>query len=92
MSTRYFLLEYSIFFTLKQFINGQTLCLQALSGEIPPEDVEWAAFERTHTQQSEGSERRWINTRSEQVAVRHFYCIYSVSDTNMFISFHMAYL
>jgi hypothetical protein len=91
VSTSFFLLKYSIFCTLKQFINGHTLCLQALSGEVPPEDVEWTAFERTHTQQSEGSERRWINTRSQQVAVRHLYCIYSLFWTPTCL-FHFTWL
>ncbi|KAK4270493.1 hypothetical protein QN277_023523 [Acacia crassicarpa] len=36
---------------------------------VPPESVGWAAFERTHSRQSEGSdEREWINSRAHTVA------------------------
>ncbi|KAI9117085.1 hypothetical protein K1719_012084 [Acacia pycnantha] len=38
------------------------------SGEVPEGLIEWATFERTHSRQSEGSERQWINEKALQVA------------------------
>ncbi|KAI9128897.1 hypothetical protein K1719_000380 [Acacia pycnantha] len=38
------------------------------SGEVPEGSIEWATFERTHSRQSEGSERQWINQKALQVA------------------------
>ncbi|XP_061371015.1 uncharacterized protein LOC133313634 [Gastrolobium bilobum] len=38
------------------------------SGEVPPDRVEFATFQRTHTQESEAGTRRWINNTSRQIA------------------------
>ncbi|XP_061356403.1 uncharacterized protein LOC133300833 [Gastrolobium bilobum] len=38
------------------------------SGEVPPEKVDWFTFERTHSQQLEAGQRRWLSPRAEQIA------------------------
>lgn len=88
VSTRYFVFNYSILCYLKQLFNGHHLCLQALSEDVAPEDLDWIAFERTHSQQSEGSEPRWINAKAQQVAVR-YYIAFFVSDINIYL-FHFT--
>ncbi|XP_061351977.1 uncharacterized protein LOC133296948 [Gastrolobium bilobum] len=37
------------------------------SGEVPPHQVEFVTFQRTHTQESEVGTRRWINNKSRQI-------------------------
>ncbi|XP_061348045.1 uncharacterized protein LOC133293479 [Gastrolobium bilobum] len=38
------------------------------SGEVPPDQVEFATFQRTHTQESKAGTRRWLNNTSRQIA------------------------